>query len=149
MTIQFNTNQILQRDLEKSAYHESAHLLLLRKFGGDGIIKIKPTHTENLKHEKGFLGCIKLLKLPINLNEQAMIGCAGFIAEQILMGNYCDIDAFDLWLQDYDFLSISDQTLSKNITEESFNKAYSLIHELWSEITKEAEIYIRQNAIHC
>jgi hypothetical protein len=37
---------IIKRDLKMSTFHESGHLIMIKHFGGDGVVVIKPTFTE-------------------------------------------------------------------------------------------------------
>tara|TARA_R110002167_G_scaffold137654_1_gene324712 strand:+ start:3196 stop:3390 length:195 start_codon:yes stop_codon:yes gene_type:complete len=42
----FKLKNIFKRDLKKVIYHESGHLIMIKNFGGDGVVVIKPTYTE-------------------------------------------------------------------------------------------------------
>jgi len=41
----FKLKNLFNRDLKKATYHESGHLII-KHFGGDGVVVIKPTYTE-------------------------------------------------------------------------------------------------------
>lgn len=71
----------LINDLKLAAFHEAGHLALIRHQGGEGQIVLKPTFTENIKDEKGFVGHAHYTGIGDNLSHRAIIGCAGFIAD--------------------------------------------------------------------
>jgi hypothetical protein len=130
-------NKILNNDLKMAAYHESGHLVVVRNFGGDGVVVIKPTFTDNIKYEKAFIGEVNYFGIGNNIKQRALIGCAGYISELILVGTDM-YDARELWDIEYDELSETDKEFTFNLSDDLFYEAYTLIKKLWSRIEDEA-----------
>jgi len=124
---------ILKNDLKKVAFHEAGHLLLLKHFGGNGDIEIKPTYTKNIRFNSGFVGHVRVLDKIDEPKEKALMGISGYISELILQGLDI-IDAVDMWEINYDELSETDKELTRNMTDEAF----MLVKKLWSKIEKVA-----------
>lgn len=96
---------ILNNDLKIAAYHESAHLVVTRSFGGEGVVVIKPTFTDNINLEKSFIDQTSYWGIGNNVKHRTIIGCAGYISELILVETDM-YDARELWDIDYDELSL-------------------------------------------
>jgi len=128
---------LFERDLKIASYHEAGHLTVIRHFGGNGFVLIKPTFTNDIKFEKAFIGHVEFQNISENPMHRALIGSAGFISECILAG--LDInDALDLWDTDYHDLSDSDKKFTLNMSDDLFCEAFLLVKNVWSQVEAEA-----------
>jgi len=144
-------NSRLEHDLRNTCTHESAHLVLLKKFGGCGSIEIIRTY-ENKPEEKKFVGRVNLKNIASDLRKKSIIGAAGYISEFILADIEQDSgldedDAFNLFNVDYDELSETDKKLTVEITYETFCEAFNLVKKYWPEIEEEANKQFQKNKL--
>lgn len=132
-------------DLRRSVTHESAHLVLLKKFGGNGFIEIFRTYTES-SLETAFTGSVNIINITTDNVHRSMIGAAGYISEFILNeineeSVLDEDDAFSLFEVDYDDLSVTDKGLMGDITYDVFCDTYNFVKKYWSEIEAEANMH--------
>tara|TARA_R110001583_G_scaffold194100_1_gene364270 strand:+ start:5947 stop:6420 length:474 start_codon:yes stop_codon:yes gene_type:complete len=137
--------ELLRSDLRRTIIHESAHLVLLKKFGGNGFIEIIRTYTENL-FENSFTGSVYIVNITTDSIHRSMIGAAGYISGFILNDINQDSglnedDAFNFFEFDYNELSDTDKELMGDITYEVFCDTYDFVKKYWSEIEAEAKIH--------
>lgn len=164
-------DQIGTNELREAAYHEAGHLVLLRRFGGDGAAAVWKNLSGN-PDEKQWLGqCITYL-CPQLKREQAkhfglraipsmpkdwcvQCAAAGLIAEEILKGIddpwwaaervHARIDMCEASETDVKHMGIRDiYDYDMASLDRSIKKAYRYLVKHWSLVEQEAEQLIEE-----
>jgi hypothetical protein len=159
--------EVAARELRRAAYHEVGHKVMCERFGGTGCAVVWRNPSGNWD-ESAWLGQFRQRICPeaqhrawsangldvpaLPLNWKVLVGMAGLLAEELLIGETDDAEvvAYNIYVMikhgaasatDLDAMGISDATnfdLSCDVVEQGMR----ILREAWSRVQSEAESII-------
>jgi hypothetical protein len=132
-----SVSEIFERDLERTAVHEAAHLIVHRQFGGGGWITLRENPDADFHEEPLVLGRATLSRL--DDNGHRMTGLAGVCAEHLLDDYQADgREIFDLLEYGDIEMSATDADMTGDYHAGHVDQVLNILRANWSEVQRYA-----------